>query len=126
VVQDYFMTDTAQHANLVLPSSMPFEIGGSFTNTQKMIQEFEPVLKSKAEKSSYAQLGALLKKFGLKTKESPKDIMMEAIKLLPTEDNKGKLQFHYTSDRNCKRTFNYGCDVVVKHFEEQFENSLKK
>ncbi|MCD4697261.1 MAG: FAD-dependent oxidoreductase, partial [Bacteroidales bacterium] len=42
VVQDYFMTDTAQHANLVLPSSMPFEIGGSFTNTQKMIQEFEP------------------------------------------------------------------------------------
>ena len=41
MVQDYFMTDTAKHADLILPASLPFEMGGSFTNTQKVIQEFE-------------------------------------------------------------------------------------
>lgn len=126
MVQDYFMTDTAQHADLILPASMPFETGGSFTNTQKMIQEFEPVLDSKIEKTSYQQLNALLKKFGLKTNKSPKDIMMEAIKLLPTGESNEKLQFRYTTGHNCNRLFNYGCDVVVKRFEEHFEKELKE
>jgi predicted molibdopterin-dependent oxidoreductase YjgC len=44
VVQEYFLTATAEQADLVLPASLPAETGGSFTNTQKMIQHFEPGL----------------------------------------------------------------------------------
>ena len=126
MVQDYFMTETAKHADLILPASMPFEMGGSFTNTQKVIQEFEPVLPSKVEMTSLKQLSTLLGKFKLNGYESAKDAMMEAIKLLPEEQKEEKLQFHYTADHNCNRMFNYGCDVVVKQFEEQFERSLKE
>ncbi len=59
VVQDYFMTDTAQQADLILPASFPTETGGSFTNTQKVIQEFDAVLEPKIEKSTVDQLIAI-------------------------------------------------------------------
>ena len=125
VVQDYFMTDTAEHADLILPASMPFETGGSFTNTQKVIQEFEAVLGSKVGKTSVDQLNALLKRFGLKSKSSPNEILMEAAGLLPVKQTNDILAFKHTTKNNSGRMFNYGCDVVVKRFEEQFENSLK-
>jgi len=126
VVQDYFMTETAKHSDLILPASFPVESGGSFTNTQKVIQEFEEGIPSKVELKSFEQLSALLEKFGLKGYESTKDVMMEAISLLPAEQKAEKLQFNYTQDQNCNRMFNYGCDAVVKRFEEHFENELKK
>jgi predicted molibdopterin-dependent oxidoreductase YjgC len=125
VVQDYFMTDTAEKADLILPASMPFEIGGSFTNTQKMIQEFDVTLDSKIEKTSYDQLIALGKKFGIKTKASPNNIMMEAIKLFPEKPTEDKLNFEYTDNAKCNMLFNHGCDVLVKQFEEDFEKRLK-
>jgi formate dehydrogenase major subunit len=126
VVQDYFMTETAKHSDLILPASFPVESGGSFTNTQKVIQEFEEEISPKVELTSFEQLGALLGKFGLKGYESVKDVMMEAISLLPSEKGDDKLQFNYTQGQNCNRMFNYGCDVVVKRFEEHFENALKR
>lgn len=126
VVQDYFMTETAKHSDLILPASYPVESGGSFTNTQKVIQEFEEGFKPKTELRSFEQLSALLQKFGIKGHESIKDVMMELISLLPVEKTAEKLQFMYTHDQNCNRMFNYGCDVVVKRFEEHFENSLKQ
>jgi formate dehydrogenase major subunit len=126
VVQDYFMTETAKHSDLILPASFPVESGGSFTNTQKVIQEFEEGIKPKVELRSFEQLSALLEKFGLKGYESTKDVMMEAISLLPVEQLEEKHLFNYTQEQNCNRMFNYGCDVVVKRFEEHFENELKK
>ena len=126
MVQDYFMTETAKHADLILPASMPFEMGGSFTNTQKVIQEFEAVLPSKLEMTSLKQLSTMLSQFKMNGFESPKDVMMEALTLLPEEQQEEKLKFQFTKAENCNRTFNYGCDVVVKRFEEQFEQSLKE
>jgi predicted molibdopterin-dependent oxidoreductase YjgC len=126
VVQDYFMTETAKHSDLVLPASFPIESGGSFTNTQKVIQEFEEGLPSKVALKSFEQLSALLEKFGLKGCETTKDVMMEAISLLPTEKLEEKQHFTNTLELDNSRMFNYGCDVVVKRFEEQFENELKK
>lgn len=125
VVQDYFMTDTAKQADLILPASFPTETGGSFTNTQKVIQEFGDVLESKIEKSSVEQINALLGKFEINSLESVQDVMMEAISLLPANQAKDKLQFNYTADKNCHQLFDYGCDVIVKRFEEHFEKSLK-
>jgi formate dehydrogenase major subunit len=123
MVQDYFMTDTAEQADLILPASMPFEIGGSFTNTQKMLQQFEPVLKSKVSRTSLDQMNGLMKAFGLKRFKEPADVMKEIISLLPAEKEKTILKFKYTHGRNNKRMFDHGCDVVVKRFEE-YSNSV--
>jgi len=125
VVQDYLMTDTAKQANLILPASFPTETGGSFTNTQKVIQEFEKTLDSKLVKSSLEQLIQLLGQFGLNELKGTKEVMMEAISLLPVEAAKEPLQFNYTADKSCNQLFDYGCDVIVKRFEEQFKKALK-
>jgi formate dehydrogenase major subunit len=125
VVQDYFLTDTAALANLILPASMPFETGGSFTNTQKVIQEFEPVLPSKIEMDSFSQLNALLGHFGLKGHETPKEALMEAMSLLPGEENERRFEFTVTAGANTGRLFDHGCDIVVKRFEDEFEKFLR-
>lgn len=123
MVQDYFMSATAEQADLILPASMPFETGGSFTNTQKVLQEFDPVIKSRVSKSTFTQVNELMKIFGLKPFKGVKDVMMEIISLLPEQDEQDTLQFKYTQGRNNHRMFDYGCDVVVKRFEE-YSNSV--
>jgi len=125
VVQDCFMTDTAQTANLILPGSFPAESGGSFTNTQRVIQEFEPVLKPKVEKLAYEQLIDILGQFKSNGFETVKDVMQEAISLLPTSTEKDKHQFVYTtSDKYC-RMFNHGCDNINMRFDDEFEKAMK-
>jgi formate dehydrogenase major subunit len=126
VVQDYFMTATAEQADLIMPASMPFETGGSFTNTQKMVQPFEKVLKPRVSKTNLDQLNELMKVFGLKQFKEPGDVMAEIVSLLPTEEGKPRLRFKYTHGRNCNRMFDYGCDMVVKRFEEQFNALISK
>ncbi|GAB4330590.1 MAG: formate dehydrogenase subunit alpha [Bacteroidales bacterium] len=125
VVQDYFITETAREADLILPASMPFETGGSYSNTLRTIQEFEAVLQPKVDRNSYQQLDALLEAFGLKGPDTPKEIMMEAIKLLPDNGADNSFVFRLSEDRSHPRLFNYGCDYVVRNFEEEFERSLK-
>tara|TARA_Y100001954_G_scaffold238737_1_gene307989 strand:- start:1423 stop:3525 length:2103 start_codon:yes stop_codon:yes gene_type:complete len=125
VVQDYFMTETAKEADLILPASMPIETGGSFTNTQKTFQEFEAEFTSKVDELNYQQLNALLKAFGVETKEDLIDIRMEALSLLPTNGADEKFAFKSTEDKASKRRFNYGCDHVNLRFEEQFSESMK-
>jgi len=124
VVQDYFMTDTAKEADLILPASFPTEIGGTFSNTQRAILEFEPVLSSRVEVDSIRQLIGLLNGFGLNGPESREDVFAEIIRLLPQVDEdqpEESLTMVYTVDDNPNRSFNYGCDYLVKRFEEEFE-----
>ncbi len=125
MVQDCFMTKTAQKADLILPASFPIESGGSYTNTQKVIQEFEAGLEPKVSKLSYQQLTDLLKKFGSKEKKKLEDIRMEAMSLLSTA-KQNKLKFVYTNEDNNNRIFNYGCDYINKYFEEDFENAFEE
>ncbi len=65
-------------------------------------------------------------KFGLNGSETAKDVMMEAIGLLPEKADENKLSFNYTDQCNCNRMFDYGCDNIVKRFEEHFDSSMKK
>ena len=44
VVQDIFMTETTQFADVVLPSFSSYEKSGTFTNTERRIQLLNPVL----------------------------------------------------------------------------------
>jgi formate dehydrogenase major subunit len=124
VVQDYFMTDTAKHANLILPASMPVESGGSFSNTQKNIQEFEPLFKSKVERLNHEQLSDLLNKLGHRQKGTVKEVMMEAVSLLPPAEEKNHFRFSFTEGDNFNRMYKYGCDHIVKKFAEGFNNAF--
>ncbi|NKF49333.1 formate dehydrogenase subunit alpha [Shewanella sp. WXL01] len=44
VVQDIFLTETAQYADIVLPAAAFAEKHGHFTNTERRVQRLEPVL----------------------------------------------------------------------------------
>ena len=125
MVQDSFMTKTAKRADIILPASFPIESGGSFTNTQKVIQEFEPKFNSKVNRLSYQQLIDLLKKLGVKQKINIEDIRMEAMSLLSTA-KENKLKFVYTNTDNQHRIFEYGCDSIDKYFEDAFESAFEE
>ncbi|NVN96329.1 MAG: FAD-dependent oxidoreductase [Bacteroidetes bacterium] len=128
VVQDYFMTETAQLADLVLPASLPFEIGGHFTNTQRYIQRVNQTMPSSITETSYMQLFTLLKKLGVNTTNDVNDVMMEVISLLPDIDineDRSKYRFIETKDNNYKALFNHACDNVVKYFDNYFDEKIK-
>jgi formate dehydrogenase major subunit len=131
VVQDYFMTETATKADLFLPASFPVETGGSYTNTQKVIQEFGAGMSSKVRKSNIEQLIELLNMFGLDGYAAKENILMEIFTLLPNADDlpgnevPGKIMnLQYTEADDFNRIFNFGCDAVVKYFEEDFNRTI--
>jgi len=126
VVQDYFLTETAQMADLVLPASFPIETGGSYSNTQKVIQKFEKHFDKKIKKTSYKQIIDLLKKLGSKEEsKSIEDVMTEAMSLLPINNTGKKFKFSYTSKDNNNRIFHHGCDYINKRFDEEFEQAFE-
>jgi len=127
VVQDYFLTETAKTANLVLPASLPFEIGGSFTNTQKHIIKFEKEMESATEKTSPQQLIDLMGKFGVNGISDMEGALWEAFTLFPpaTNPENKKYRLHFTEHDNFNRMFGHGCDIVNKRFDDEFENAFK-
>jgi len=126
VVMDYFHTDTANQADLVLPASYPYESGGTFTNTQKAIQTFGKDFEAASGLTTLEQLAALMKHFEIKQKGDADAVMAEIVKLLPSGDTDQKYKFRETSEVNDCRMFNHGCDYIVKQFDEEFENGLDK
>ncbi|MDD5507610.1 MAG: FAD-dependent oxidoreductase [Bacteroidales bacterium] len=124
MVQDYFMTETARYAHLILPASMPFESGGSFTNTQRMIQTFEKVFKGPVEQASYQQLGNLLGLFGLNGTSSIEDIHLESLSMLKLPEEFKRPVFHLTNEKKGSRMFHHGCDILNKRFDDEFSEKL--
>jgi predicted molibdopterin-dependent oxidoreductase YjgC len=113
VVQDYFMTETAQMADLVLPATFHFETGGSFTNTQKFIQAFAKELQSPVEKNNLEQIAGILNMFDIEQTPDYNLIFEEFIQLLSTE-KEYKPEFIRTAKDNFARNFDYSCDVLIK------------
>jgi len=125
VVQDYFMTETAAKADLILPASLPAESGGSYTNSQKVLQQFKAGMQPKSGLTGLQQLAGILGAFGHKSADNPVDVFMEVVTLFPEKKEEGKHQLRITEKDNHHRRYNYGCDAVTKKFEEEFENNLK-
>jgi formate dehydrogenase major subunit len=123
VVQDCFMTDTALHADLVLPASFPIESGGSFTNTQKMIQTFRAQFKPAVAMTGVQQLAALSKVLGVACKSDVDEVMAEAVTLLAPAEV--KYAFHDALEDNEHRHYYHGCDYLVKRFDEEFNESFE-
>ena len=85
VVQDIFLTETAEYANVVLPASSFAEKDGTFTNTERRVQRvrkaINPVGNSKPD---WVIIMELMNKLGYEKNYShPREIMEEIALLTP-------------------------------------------
>lgn len=124
VVQDYFMTETAKRATLILPASMPVETGGSYTNTQKYIQQFDAAFTPKVEKTSPVQLIDLLAQFGHNGLADLADVNAEMIKFLPQQKAEEKYQLVYTIEEGNESPFAFSADNLMKRLAEEFQTAF--
>ncbi|MCL5782638.1 MAG: formate dehydrogenase subunit alpha [Candidatus Thermoplasmatota archaeon] len=85
VVQDIFMTETAEYADVVLPVASSFEKSGTFTNTERRVQLLNPLFSppglAKPDWQIYSLLAAKLD-YDMEF-ESPAIIMDEVAALVP-------------------------------------------
>jgi len=124
MVQDYFMTETAQAADLIMPASLPYEIGGTFSNTQKHIQKLESSASGKnaPAMNSYQQLCRIIAGFTDQKIQDSDEIFQEFISQLPEPIAKNH-SFTATDSDNQNKLFNYGCDYLVKYFSDDFNKN---
>jgi predicted molibdopterin-dependent oxidoreductase YjgC len=120
VAQDYFETETTKMADLVLPASFPVESDGSFTNTQKVLQQFTAQMPAAIEQVGLQQLIELGKQFGLNGLDTAQDVFMEFVGQLPQEE-KAKYEFHIGTEDSPKAMFNYSADSIMMRFDEEFK-----
>ncbi len=128
VVQDYFMSDTAKIATLVLPASYGFETGGSYTNSWRNIQQFDKHFSEQLEITSIDQLLELHKSMGINTKyENSTDVLLEIASLIRELNHKQDDKHNLVSTKgdDLLNGFNHGCDFLVKRFDNEFENSFE-
>lgn len=126
VVQDYFMTQTAQLANLVLPASLSFETGGSFTNAQRIVLDFERYKNPPFDFCNIGQLLSILKQFNINHLHSINDVKYEFLQQFSNFNQKSQIDLRYTEQDNETYLFNYGCDNISNLFETNFKNKFKK
>lgn len=126
MVQDYFLSDTAAMADLVMPASLPYETGGTYTNTGKIIQQFEKNSEPAVEFAGYSQLLELLRSFGKEKSSSLEDIRTEIFSILSLSVERKGYDLRITAEDNYQRLFSHGCDYLVKRFDEEFAASLGK
>ena len=126
VVQDYFLSETAKMADIILPASLPMEIEGSFTNTQRVVQEFSPVKRSKLEMDSPQQLIRLASRFGLNGLDDSMDARAEALALISTRKPVNNFVFVHTLRDNFNKYFEESCDLVAMRFKKEFRNAFNK
>lgn len=86
VVQDIFLTETAEYADVVLPAASSFEKTGTFTNTERRVQLlkkiFDPPGEAKPDWQIYNELASRLD-YNLAF-DSSESIMEEIAELVPS------------------------------------------
>ena len=85
VVQDVFLTETAAHADVILPAAASPEKHGTFTNTERRIQRVRPVTDPPGDaRQDWEITQALARRLGYKwTYRHPREIMDEIAELTP-------------------------------------------
>lgn len=86
VVQDIFLSDTAQYAHVVLPSASFAEKDGTFTNTERRIERIRKALEPpQAAKADWQILCDIAKRMGYNKMDykHPREIMDEIAGLTP-------------------------------------------
>ena len=89
VVQDIFLTETAWHADVVLPASAHAEKLGSYTNTNRQIQIGRPAIKLPGEARQDLELiQELARRIGLPWNYShPGEVFTEMAQVMPSLNN---------------------------------------
>jgi len=85
VVQDIFLTETAQYADVVLPAASFAEKDGTFINTERRVQRIRRAVKPRGDsKPDWEILQLLAQRFNLNWNySSPKEVWDEVRKLTP-------------------------------------------
>lgn len=120
VVQDYFMTETAKMANLVLPASFNYETGGSYTNSQKYIQLFDKAINPKCKYENLEQLSMLFKQFGI-SQSAESAIIFEEFSEILSNATQYKPSFVNTEISNSEIYFNNTCDILIEKIRNIIE-----
>jgi formate dehydrogenase major subunit len=89
VVQDLFLTETAFHADVVLPASAFPEKSGTFTNTDRRVQMARPVVAPPGEaKPDWWIIQEIARRMGLDwTYAGPQDVFAEMAQVMPAWRN---------------------------------------
>jgi formate dehydrogenase major subunit len=89
VVQDIFLTETAWHADVVLPASAHAEKWGTFTNTNRQVQIARPVLDPPADaRQDWQLIQEIARRIGLEWSYAhPRDVFAEMTKVMPSLAN---------------------------------------
>lgn len=89
VVQDLFLTETAFHADVVLPASAFAEKAGSFTNTDRRVQIAQPVVSPPGDaRQDWWIIQELARRMGLPWRYAgPADIFTEMAQVMPSLNN---------------------------------------
>lgn len=79
VVQDIFMTETAQFADVILPAASFLEREGTYTNTDRRVQMIHKVIEPIGDsRPDWAIMGDIMKRIGMDVDyQNPSDIMDE-------------------------------------------------
>jgi len=85
VVQDIFLTETAELADVVLPAASFAEKDGTFTNSERLVQLIQPAIAPPgSSKPDYQILLELMSKLGYENNMvSPEEVMREIASLAP-------------------------------------------
>ena len=89
VVQDIFLTETAWHADVVLPASAHAEKWGTFTNTNREVQISRPVLDPPGEaRQDWELIQEIARRIGLDWAYThPRDVFAEMARMMPSLNN---------------------------------------
>ncbi len=107
VVQDIFLTETAWHADVILPASAHAEKWGSFTNTNRQVQLARPVVPPPGQaRQDWLLITELAKRTGLDWNYSDiGDVFTEMASVMPSLNN-------ITWERLCREdVVTYPCDA---------------
>jgi formate dehydrogenase major subunit len=89
VVQDIFLTETAWHADVVLPASAHAEKWGTFTNTNRQVQIGRPVINPPGEaRQDWELIQELAQRIGLDWKyKAVSEVFTEMAYVMPSLNN---------------------------------------
>lgn len=89
VVQDLFLTETAFHADVVLPASAFAEKVGTFTNTDRRVQMARQVVRPPGEaRQDWWIIQEIARRMGCGwSYESPADVFVEMARVMPSFNN---------------------------------------
>ncbi len=106
VVQDIFLTETAQMADVVLPAASFAEKTGTVTNTERRVQLINDALKAEGCKTDFEIVSLVAREMGFKKQfayKKPEDVFSEIRSCVPQYSG-------FTYSRLAKRPMQWPCN----------------